>query len=94
MLKTRAGNSAFVHIDSCNISAASANAVCSNRTCTCNSGENYMEFDWENVARATSYYSEYRESGTTSWSGGTTTTSSVRRITGLDASTTYEFRVR
>ena len=57
-------------------------------------GSSFIEFDWDDVAGAASYYSEYRQSGASNWIGGMQITASQRRIVGLNSSTTYQIRVR
>lgn len=48
---------------------------------------------WGAVSAATSYNIQYRKSGTTTWTSTTSTTSS-KVLTGLTASTNYEFQIQ
>ncbi|MDB5282258.1 MAG: Peptidase family protein [Bacteroidota bacterium] len=50
-------------------------------------------FNWTAVTGATSYGIQYRKVGTTTWSTGTATTASFP-VTGLTASTAYEWQVK
>lgn len=49
--------------------------------------------NWGTVSGATSYNIQYRQTGTTTWTTVTSTTTS-RTISGLQATTTYEFQVQ
>lgn len=49
---------------------------------------------WNAVSGATSYRVRYRQAGTTTWSGYQSTTNLFRKITGLMASTSYEWSIR
>ena len=53
-----------------------------------------ITFDWDDMTGAAGYAYQYREDGETNWSTEQNITTSTVTLTGLDAQTTYEFRVR
>ena len=55
--------------------------------------ENSITWEWNASAGADDYLTSHREPGD-AWSAETTVTGTSRTVTGLDAGTTYEFRVR
>ena len=83
-------------------SAFSASATFTTLTATCGVASGLSAssitslsatLNWAAVSGATSYNIQYRKTGTTTWTSGTSTTTSLA-VSGLTSSTIYEFQVQ